>query len=103
LSLPLNDQWKLFAKTQYDFEDDRPVENLVGAEYQNCCWLTRIVYQWALEPDDNNGSNVVGTNNTGTQNNSAVLIEFQLKGLGGLGTAVASVLKDSIFGYLSDD
>ena len=102
LSLPLNDQWKLFAKTQYDFEDDRPVENLVGAEYQNCCWLTRIVYQRALEPDDNNGSNVSGVN-TGTQNNSAVLIEFQLKGLGGLGTAVTSVLKDSIFGYLSDE
>ena len=102
LSLPLNDQWKLFAKTQYDFEDDRPVENLIGAEYQNCCWLTRIVYQRALEPDDNNGSNVSGVN-TGTQNNSAVLIEFQLKGLGGLGTAVTSVLKDSIFGYLSDE
>ncbi|MFT6552278.1 MAG: LPS-assembly protein [Zhongshania marina] len=103
LSLPINDQWKLFAKTQYDFEDDRPVENLIGAEYQNCCWLTRIVYQRALEPDDDNGSNISGIGNTGTQNNSAVLIEFQLKGLGGLGTAVTSVLKDSIFGYLSDE
>ena len=103
ISLPLNDQWKLYAKTQYDFEDNRPVENLIGAEYQNCCWLTRIVYQRALEPDNDIGSNLSSTGNTGTQNNSAVLIEFQLKGLGGLGTAVTSVLKDSIFGYLSDE
>ncbi|EIF43939.1 LPS-assembly protein [gamma proteobacterium BDW918] len=98
VSLPLNSQWKLFAKTQYDFEDNRPVENLIGAEYQNCCWLSRVVYQRALEPDDNSGSNT-----SGTDNNSAVLIEFQLKGLGGLGTAVTSVLKESIFGYLSDE
>lgn len=103
LSLPLNDQWKIFAKTQYDFEDNRPIENLVGAEYQNCCWLTRVVYQRALEPDDDNESNVSGISSTGTQNTTAVLIEFQLKGLGGLGTAVTSVLKDSIFGYLSDE
>ena len=57
-----------------------------------------MVYQRALEPDDNSGSNT-----SGTDNNSAVLIEFQLKGLGGLGTAVTSVLKESIFGYLSDE
>ncbi len=98
LSLPINSQWKLYAKTQYDFENNRPVENLIGAEYQNCCWLSRVVYQRALEPDDNSGSNT-----NGTDNNSAVLIEFQLKGLGGLGTAVTSVLKESIFGYLSDE
>jgi LPS-assembly protein len=103
LRLLLSDQWKLFAKIQYDFEDNRPVENLLGAEYQNCCWLVRMVYQRALEPDDNSGSNNTGTDNTGTDNNSAVLLEFQLKGLGGLGTAVTSVLKESIFGYLSDE
>ncbi len=98
LSLPINNQWKLFAKTQYDFENDRPVENLVGAEYQNCCWLARVVYQRALEPDDE-----LGSNTGGTENNSAVLVEFQLKGLGGLGTAVSSVLRESIFGYQIDE
>lgn len=98
LSLPIDNQWKLFAKTQYDFENDRPVENLVGAEYQNCCWLARVVYQRALEPDDE-----LGSNTGGTENNSAILVEFQLKGLGGLGTAVSSVLRESIFGYQIDE
>ena len=103
VSVPVNNQWKLFAKTHYDFEDNRPVENLVGAEYQNCCWLTRVVYQRALEPDDNNLSNNTVAGNSGTEVNSAVLVEFQLKGLGGLGTAVTSVLKESIFGYQADE
>jgi LPS-assembly protein len=95
-SIPLNNQWKLFARSQYDLEDSRPMENLFGAEYQNCCWLARVVYQQALEPDDTSGSN------TGTTTNSAILVEFQLKGLGGLGTAVTNVLEESIFGYQSD-
>lgn len=98
LAVPLNNQWQLFAKTQYDFEDNRPVENLIGAEYQNCCWLTRIVYQQALEPNDDSGSNT-----SDTETNSAILVEFQLKGLGGLGTAVTSVLKESIFGYQTNE
>jgi LPS-assembly protein len=98
LSLPINNQWKLFVKTQHDFENSRSVENLVGAEYQNCCWLTRIVFQSALEPDD-----VLGSNVGGTERDSAILVEFQLKGLGGLGTAVSNTLKESIFGYQSDE
>lgn len=99
LSLPINNQWKLFAKTQYDIENNRPLENLLGAEYQNCCWLSRVVFQKALEPESNAGSN--SSNNAAT--NAAVLVEFQLKGLGGLGTAVTSALKESIFGYQSDE
>ncbi|GAB3375703.1 LPS-assembly protein LptD [Spongiibacter taiwanensis] len=101
LSLPINNQWKVFAKTQYDFENSRPVENLVGAEYQNCCWLVRMVYQQALEPDDVLGSNSPTTGRT--ERDSAFLVEFQLKGLGGLGTAVTSALEESIFGYQSDE
>ncbi len=98
LAIPLNNQWQLFAKTQYDLEDNRPLENLIGAEYQNCCWLTRVVYQQALEPDDDSRSNT-----SDTETNSAILVEFQLKGLGGLGTAVTSVLKESIFGYQTNE
>lgn len=98
ISMPLNNQWHLFAKTQYDIDENRPLENLIGAEYQNCCWLTRFVFQQALEPDDDTESNI-----SDTKTNSAVLIEFQLKGLGGLGTAVSSVLQESIFGYQAND
>ena len=98
VSMPLNNQWQLFAKTQYDIDENRPLENLIGAEYQNCCWLTRFVFQQALEPDDDTESNI-----SDTKTNSAVLIEFQLKGLGGLGTAVSSVLQESIFGYQAND
>ena len=96
--IPLNNQWKLFAKTQYDFEDNRPLENLVGVEYENCCWLTRFVYQQALEPENDSASNTIDT-----RTNSAYLVEFQLKGLGGLGTAVTSVLQESIFGYQTNE
>ncbi|MBD2858622.1 LPS-assembly protein LptD [Spongiibacter sp. KMU-158] len=98
LSYPINNQWKLFARSQYDLEEKRTMENLIGAEYQNCCWLTRVVFQQALEPDDNTGSNT-----NATTLNNAILVEFQLKGLGGLGTAVSNVLKESIFGYQTNE
>ncbi len=87
-----SERTKLFARAHYDLEDDRAFENLIGIEYQSCCWLTRVVWQRALEPSTENGV-------TTTTADNAFLLEFQLKGLGGLGSKASSQLRESIHGY----
>lgn len=92
LTLPLGRQWQLFAGWHFDIREDRSLESLAGVSYQNCCWLVRVVFQRSAEPDTSNGSNDLTMDET-------VLLEFQLKGLGGIGDKIASVLEESIFGY----
>ncbi len=91
-SLPLGRQWHLFARWQYDLQMDRTIEGLFGVAYESCCWTVRTLYQRALEPDYTALSNDL-------ENDSAILLEFQLKGLGGLGDKLTGVLEESIFGY----
>ncbi len=92
LSLPLGRQWQLFARWHYDMEDKRSLESLFGVAYESCCWTIRAVHQRALEPDDNSLSNDLGHDET-------ILLEFQLKGLGGLGDKLTNILEENIFGY----
>ena len=95
LSLPLGRQWQLFSRWHYDLEDKRSLESLFGVAYESCCWTIRAVHQRALEPDDNSLSNDLGYD-------EAILLEFQLKGLGGLGDKLGNVLEENIFGYQDD-
>lgn len=91
---PINEQWRLFLRLNYDLDLHSSLEDLVGIEYEDCCWLTRIVYQRAVFGDeaDDLGQPL-------SQRDTAIVFEFQLKGLGGLGRRVESLLQESIWGY----
>lgn len=91
-SMPVGRQWQLFGRWHYDLEMDRSLEALFGIAYESCCWTVRTLYQRALEPDDETLSNDL-------EHDEAILLEFQLKGLGGLGDKLNGVLEESIFGY----
>ena len=88
---PLDKRWSLYARLNYDIGEHRWLENLVGFEYQSCCWRGRLLFQRSLEP----GNNSAGT----ADSDEAILFEIQLKGLGGLGNTLDEVLGDSIHGY----
>ncbi|HSB96989.1 MAG TPA: LPS assembly protein LptD [Spongiibacteraceae bacterium] len=97
MALPISQSWRLFMRVNYDLDLHSSLEDLVGLEYEDCCWLTRIVYQRAVF-GQNFENNTLAQPET-SQRESAILIEFQLKGLGGLGRKVDTLLKESIWGY----
>jgi LPS-assembly protein len=80
---PINNNWRVFLRLNYDLDLKSSLEDLVGLEYEDCCWLTRIVYQRAVFGDE-----MDDLGRTVSQRDSAILFEFQLKGLGGLGRRV---------------
>lgn len=91
---PINNSWRLFLRLNYDLDLKSSLEDLVGLEYEDCCWLTRIIYQRAVFGDE-----MDDLGRTVSQRDSAILFEFQLKGLGGLGRRVETLLEESIWGY----
>ena len=88
----LNERWRLYGRLNYDIEENRWLENLIGFEYESCCWRGRVLFQRSLEPGDSENPNR-------SESDEAILFEIQLKGLGGLGSTLNSVLEESIFGY----
>jgi LPS-assembly protein len=91
---PISQSWRLFLRINYDLDLHSSLEDLAGLEYEDCCWLTRIIYQRAVFGEE---VNTIGQ--TVAQRQRAILVEFQLKGLGGLGRRVDTLLKESIWGY----
>jgi LPS-assembly protein len=85
-ALPINDNWSFVGSSTRDFENKRNLETLVGFEYQDCCWKTRLVAKRYLTSDN-------------VTYETPIFIEFELKGLGNLGTNARQELKDKIYGY----
>ena len=94
VALPLNQRWRLFGRVNYDIDLHTPLEDMLGVEYEDCCWVTRIIYQRAIFSEQLNS---IGQPQA--QRDQAILFEFQLKGLGGLGRRVNTLLQESIWGY----
>jgi LPS-assembly protein len=85
-ALPINDNWSFVGSTEQDIENSRNLETLVGLEYHDCCWKTRLVAKRYLTSDN-------------VTYETPIFIEFELKGLGSLGTNARQELKDKIYGY----
>ncbi|GAA0403393.1 LPS-assembly protein LptD [Cocleimonas flava] len=85
-ALPINDKWSMVASTDQDLKNNRNLESLVGIEYQDCCWKTRLVVKRYLTSD-----NITYDN--------PVYLEFELKGLGNIGRSATSQIKENIYGY----
>ncbi|MCR8922313.1 LPS-assembly protein LptD [Dasania sp. GY-MA-18] len=94
--IALNDRWQAMARFQYDVAEDRSLEDLFGIEYQDCCWLTRIVYQRAVKK-------VNASSSLDTEHDHKIVLQFQLKGLGGIGNKAIRLLQESILGYEERD
>jgi LPS-assembly protein len=95
--LPFNKNWGLFFRSLYDLKGNKSVNDMVGIEYNNCCWRVRVLHQNTLNQAFGSLQGSV------VDSRKATLIEFQLKGLGGVGTRVTSVLEENIRGYESRD
>lgn len=86
---PISPRWTLLARNTYSLREDRRVENLLGLEYEDCCWRLRTVAREFIEDDDNDG----------VESDHSIMIELVLKGLGGLGDPAGETFEDAILGF----
>ncbi|HEY5717678.1 MAG TPA: LPS assembly protein LptD, partial [Motiliproteus sp.] len=74
---PLSPQWSLLTRWLYDLDNSEPLDQILGLEYENCCWRIRALYRhWVNESADQ-------------RENNGVFLQFVLKGLGRVGAQAA--------------
>ena len=90
---PIGDNWGAFAAVEYSLEANEFVEDMVGIEYDNCCWKMRLLYMRYL---DTAGSFAPDFSDPDLQRENAVQFQFVLKGMGGFGSRVENLMRDMI-------
>ncbi|MFT7560609.1 MAG: LPS-assembly protein [Flavobacteriales bacterium] len=91
---PISRQWSIMGRSNYDFENTQELETFLGFEYNDCCYRFRILARRWLD------SNIAKlTPNDDAIFDQGIFFEVQLKGLGGSGAKVNSILEDAITGY----
>lgn len=86
--------WRLIGSWNYSTNKKRTVSTYAGFEYSPCSWAVRFMWRKFLLTDDvNNPDSLSGPSSSG------VMLQFQLKGLGNLGSSKIQYLAKQIPGY----
>lgn len=71
LNWELNARWQAHAEQLFDVRNDHIIENLVGVNYESCCWALRLSAKERYLSE--------------TETDRGIFLELVLKGLGGFG------------------
>ncbi|RMG29830.1 MAG: LPS-assembly protein LptD, partial [Gammaproteobacteria bacterium] len=82
----LNPTWHLVGRWQYSLRHHTLLEGLAGIEYEQCCWLARLVVRRYVADIDG-------------AHDQAFLVQVVLKGLTRIGHPVEQLLAQSVLGY----
>lgn len=89
---PVNVNWKLLARWNYDHSNSRNLETFAGVEYSNCCATIRLVGREWVDEDELFLPNI--------KPNRGIFVQFTLHGLGNItGGGVSNLLSDGIWGF----
>jgi LPS-assembly protein len=88
LVYPINERWTVVAKAQHSLKFEKTVENLLGINYESCCWGLKILAgQSGDELEDF------------AETDNSIYFELTLKGLSKTGRDIDAQLREAIPGY----
>ena len=90
---PLDDNWSIFGALEYSLEASNSVEDMLGVEYDDCCWRVRMLYMRYVDT----ASGLPDFTNPDFE--KALQFQFVLKGMGGFGSRVDNLMRDMIRGF----
>ncbi|MEC7517723.1 MAG: LPS assembly protein LptD, partial [Pseudomonadota bacterium] len=94
--IPINDNWSAFGALRYSLEIGSSVEDMIGVEYDGCCWRVRLIYMSYLDTLRDVDVFIPEPELT---RDRAFQFQFVLKGLGGFGNRVDNLMQDMIRGF----
>ncbi|MBD3649364.1 MAG: LPS assembly protein LptD, partial [Pseudomonadales bacterium] len=50
---PLSGKWSLIGRWNYGWDENQTIESLLGVEYNDCCWKSRLVFRRYLKEPRN--------------------------------------------------
>ncbi|WP_374557581.1 LPS-assembly protein LptD [Aquitalea pelogenes] len=87
---PIVRQWYAVGRESYSLIDSKPLEHLLGVEYNDGCWTARVVVK---------RTNTLATTISSASKSTGIFFQLELRGLGSLGSSPTSDLKLAIPGY----
>ncbi len=89
----LNPRWQLLGSHRYDVENKHKLENILGVQYDSCCWALKLVGVERF--------NTVTSTINDPFYEQAIYLSLELKGLSNFGQHgdITTLLKDGIYGY----
>ena len=94
--IPINHNWAAFGALRYSLKIRGSVEDMFGVEYDDCCWRVRLIYMSYLDALRDADVFIPAPELT---RDRAFQFQFVLKGLGGFGNRVDSLMQDMIRGF----
>jgi LPS-assembly protein len=83
----IKNKWGIIGRLNYSLNDNKPLESLIGLEYNSCCMALRAVARRYQE-------NLAGDYGTG------IFLQVELKGLAGIGgKKMTNFLQEQIYGF----
>ena len=98
--LPVGNNWSVFAAMNYSMEADTSVEDMVGIEYDSCCWTVRLLH---LRYYNNVSNQFAIINDPDLEREETTQFQVILKGMGGYGDQITDIMKDMIRGFEEHD
>ena len=93
---PINTNWRVLARWNYDHSNSRNLESFAGIEWSNCCATIRLIGREWVDEDELFLPNI--------EPERGVFVQFTLNGLGNLtGGGLSNLLTDSIWGFRETD
>ena len=94
--LPISRNWRFFMAWNYSLQAERSVEEMLGIEYDSCCWRVRLLH---LRYFDTAGERAPNFDTPNLDREFATQLQIVLKGLGGFGSRVEQLMQDMIRGF----
>lgn len=93
---PVNENWRVLARWNYDHSNSRNLESFAGIEWSNCCATIRLIGREWVDEDELFLPNI--------EPERGIFVQFTLNGLGNLtGGGLSNLLTDSIWGFRESD
>jgi LPS-assembly protein len=94
--LPLDTNWSIFGAMNYSLEDNLSVEDLIGVEYDTCCWRARLVH---LRYYNNVTGTIIDFSDPDLERQQSIQFQILLKGMGGFGNRITNIMQEMIRGF----
>jgi len=94
---PINYQWSIIGRNYRSITLDRTIEQLVGVEYNSCCWAVRVVRRADFRVDPDAVTAPFG------EMRHRWYAELEFKGLTSVGRRIHNLLSEQILGYEAAD
>lgn len=96
---PLNPSWSVVGRWNYALPESKTLEIFGGVEYESCCWAIRAVARRYI-----NATTITTANRQGADDefSTGFFLQFEMKGLTGIGRDTGQFLERSIRGFDPD-